>query len=164
VATTLKGLSLKLDKLPARVVADASARFVVLAEASAARAMHGSNVMSMHTSKGRQPAVLTVRVKAHDDGPSGARAFLYATPPGVWSWLESGTQPHLIGKGKVRGRGAKRKMTNTFLKGAAFEHPVRGPVLHPGTHGKQAWSRAVAEFRVQSHELAVKALKETLGG
>jgi hypothetical protein len=171
--STLKGLSAKLEKLPGRVVADATAQFVAIAEASAARALHGTNVMNMHVRRrgaatgSRNPRTIpvrmTVRVKLHGEAAQ-AWAYLHAFPPGPWAWIESGTTAHLIGKGKIRGRGLKRKMAAQYVMGGGFDHPVRGPVLHPGSRGKQAWTRAVVEFHAQARVAAVKALKEALDG
>lgn len=80
----------------------------------------------------------TVRLKARDKlapGAPVARLRLQAVPVGPWVWVNTGTDPHLVGQTK---RGRKPQ----WVRGARYDHGVRGPVVHPGTSGRQVWRRA----------------------
>jgi hypothetical protein len=56
--------------------------------------------------------------------PDGGRVRLTGTPAGPWRWIDTGTKPHSIPR---RRRGPKSRVR----------------VHHPGTTGKQAWSKTV---------------------
>jgi hypothetical protein len=55
-------------------------------------------------------------------------------------------------------RGNKR----VVLKSAEGRY-VTGPILHPGTPGKRAWTRAVNEFRGEMRPLVEQIVKEAVG-
>lgn len=75
---------------------------------------------------------------------------------GPWPLIEFDTPKHLIGIGRATtgsrasNRKSKRRARITvsngaaiggYLKGASYSHGVRGPVVHPGTHGKHVFRK-----------------------
>ena len=70
------------------------------------------------------------------EGAGSAVAIIHGTPTAPWVWINDGTSAHVI---DTRRRSGRRRPL--MLEGA--EHPVAGPVVHPGTAGRGAW-RAVA--------------------
>jgi hypothetical protein len=83
------------------------------------------------------------------DTITGSGQYVFATvrglPAGPWKILDQGSQPHLIGVGRARGRatslagGYKKK--RRYLAGRSYAHPVIGPVFHPGSSGRHTWRR-----------------------
>lgn len=99
----------------------------------------------------------TVRLRARDRITSGQHATtlrIQAVPVGPWVWVTSGTAPHLVGQTN-RGRRPQ------WVRGAGYDHGVRGPVLHPGARGRRVWTSAAERvtkvaplvFRDELHEL-----------
>lgn len=88
-------------------------------------------------------------------------AIALVTPYGPIGLIEGDLGPHLVGTGRRQrkvssvsgnrftlvggasksGRTDYAKGNAQFLKGKAFGHPVRGPLYHPGTKGKQPWAQ-----------------------
>lgn len=66
---------------------------------------------------------------------------------GAVHWLEGGTRAHLVGAGRVNAsrttRSRYRKAQAKFMKAAGAEHPVRGPLWHPGTKPRHVWTKAI---------------------
>jgi len=67
-----------------------------------------------------------------EPSPRGLKIVVKLRPQGVWAFGEHGAAPHLIGGGR-RKKGGSFK--GGYVKAAGAAHPVRGPVLHPGTAG-----------------------------
>lgn len=63
-------------------------------------------------------ARLTIRTSVKGGGSLVTGELSAGKPRGAWAWLEHGTKPHIVG-GKFKG------------------------ARHPGTRGKQTWSRSV---------------------
>jgi hypothetical protein len=84
--------------------------------------------------------------------------FIEGTPKAQWTWIEEGTKPHSIPKG--RGKRAR----STFLKSPSYGHPIRGPIMHHGSRGQRAWTRAVEEFRAEYPEIVTTQVKKALSG
>ena len=74
--------------------------------------------------KHRRPIRLRARDKSIRPIEHGRAILIVGTPAGPWVWITSGTAPHTI---RRRKRGPLRKMT----------------VHHPGTRGREAWTRVV---------------------
>lgn len=51
----------------------------------------------------------------------------------------SGSRFTLVGSSSKSGRTDYAKGNAQYLKGAGYGHPVRGPLYHPGTKGKNPW-------------------------
>lgn len=92
------------------------------------------------------------------------------TGVGPWKIIEYPTPKHLIGIGKSGRKRAKVTISNGaaqggFLKGGGYSHPVRGPVVHPGTHGKLLFHKGTAVGQVKATAVLRKAtytaVKET---
>jgi hypothetical protein len=79
---------------------------------------------------------------------AGATVAFRLSPKGFWVFGQYGTKPHLIPVSK-----AKR------LKGG-LEHPVRGPVKHPGSKGKRAIDQAWRAIRHDQHTQITAAVDE----
>lgn len=128
----------------------AAERFDVIATESAARVVGNGGTMRIHGRGGRRPAAkMATRSEI-----SGDALIVSGTPAGPWVWIQSGTRPHQIGR---PGRGGPR-----FLKASTYAHPVIGPVPHPGSTGRQAWTRAVETFRNEYPELVVTEVRKAL--
>lgn len=130
----------KAARLP-RLVTEASAkRFDDIARASAARAIGNGGSMSV---RGGGRVRLSTSARGKHAG-SISIEDIRADPPAQWRWIEDGTRPHAEGAGVILG-------------GPHFDHPVRGPVQHPGARGKQAWSKALAEFAGEFQAITTNA-------
>lgn len=150
-----------MGKAQAKAVAAGSAKLKsAVASSSPSRLSH----------VGKKGAALTVGVKNEAMKSTG-------TASGPWPIIEYDTPTHLIGIGRGAGgalrktKRAKVKVSNGaalggFLKGSSYGHPVRGPIVHPGTHGKSVFHKgvdagtppAVAEL----HKITWNAVKEVL--
>lgn len=73
---------------------------------------------------------------------NGSTCRIQGKPAGPWVWLDSGTSAHLIGVGRSRAAGRSRGKRGRIYS-PDHEHPVIGPIIHPGSPGKQAWTRVV---------------------
>ena len=161
VASAMRHAGEAMGKAQAKAVRDASARLQQAVRAVApARLSH----------VGKSGAALGVRMRA-----SGNQASGQATGP--WAILEYDTPTHLIGIGRSgrAGKVAKRaKVTirngaalGGFLHGGAYGHPVRGPIVHPGTKGKLVFHKGVAAGHPAAltvlHRTSFNAVKEALG-
>jgi hypothetical protein len=75
--------------------------------------------------------------------PDGGRVHLAGKPAGVWVWIDTGTRPHTIPR---RRKGPKSRVR----------------VHHPGTTGKQAWSKTVAAAPELVRAAALVAITEAV--
>lgn len=152
MATPLTGVAARIADLPFAITEAAVTRFDEIAKESASRVVGGGATMRMHGRRGKRvPIKLGTRWNR-----SGNSVFINGTPAGPWVWIESGTRPHEVGR--------PRRGTVTYLKGPTYDHPVKGPVMHPGSTGRRAWSIAVATFQDEFRDLAIKQLKEAIRG
>ena len=126
-------------------------------EASAiATAVAGDGVLS---NMGRKGARLGMRYNVEE---RGRRVELILKPAGPWVLMERGAKGHTIGKPR---RGKPR-----YLHGAAYGHPVLGPISHPGAPGarKNAITRAFGRMRSRAsrdfHAAYVAQLAEVFNG
>jgi len=143
----LDGLTAKLSRIPQSYATEAAKVFRTVAEAN------GGTMMGRYQ--------LTASEKKRLIRDQGCTLIMKGTPAGFWVWKESGTKPHAIAVRTRRRTGpagskvkVKRRRGRTVgrgkqpaLAGAGWDHPVAGPVQHPGTAGRRAWSRTVTEAR-----------------
>ena len=141
----LDGLSTALARMPASYATEAVKAFKALAEAN------GGTMMGRYQ--------LTAKEKKRYVRDTQCTLIMQGVPAGFWVWKETGTKPHTIavrGRGRTKGAAAKVKVKRRrgktvgrgkqpALYGAGWDHPVAGPVHHPGTSGRRAWTRTVAE-------------------
>lgn len=82
-----------------------------------------------------------VRMRGSDAAPS---ATVKAVGP--WPIIEYDTPGHLIGAGRTKRSRAQlvKSGHGTVLKAGGYEHPVLGPIGHPGTKGKLVFHKGVA--------------------
>lgn len=73
--------------------------------------------------------------------PTGCEIVFQLGPTGFWVFGEYGAGAHDIRPRRTGGR----------LASHTHPHPTRGPVHHPGSHGKRAISRASAVIRKGQH-------------
>jgi len=73
----------------------------------------------------RRPIKLRSKDKGIRAVDGGRAVLILGTPAGPWVWVNTGTAPHAI---RRRKRGPMKKMV----------------VHHPGTRGKQAWTKVIA--------------------
>jgi hypothetical protein len=112
-----------------------------------------------------------VRLRAKDTFKAGTGQTslrIQAVPIGPWVWANTGTDAHYVGrlKGRGPGRGAAgpARVRGAWVRGAGYSHGVVGPVLHPGTAGRQVWRKAAVRvvaattvtFRDELHARVVK--------
>lgn len=140
---TLNDLAANVRQLPRRIVEGAAERFEVVAIQAAARA--GARTMTI---RGRTAPLTTVSNVT--GGGTGATAEVHGTPARAWAWLEDGTKRHVEG-----GRGI-------LLAGPRLNHPVYGPVVHPGTRGRQVWTGAALAFEREAGQLADDLVEEAI--
>lgn len=146
---TLKGVAARLEQLPRVVIDDALEAFADIVRAEVTKAI-GSDTMRLHVRGGRRvPVRIEVTGTVRGSGAS-VDAFVNGKPAGIWVWLEDGTKAHLEGKGRT-------------LAAPSYDHPVKGPIRHPGSTGKRVWSKAVAEFRTQFPDIAIADLRKAVG-
>jgi len=154
------GAADRIAKLPRTIVVHAAERFDEVARDTASRAVGGS--LQLHGRRGRRPTVKLRTYTKYSGEGAAARAFVRPSPLGVWLWLENGTRAHEIGARRTRtGRGRR---TAKFLKGPSYAHPVRAPIHHPGSRGKQVWTRAVAAYRAEAVDFLATDLREAVHG
>lgn len=145
---TLKGVAAKLEQLPRTIVEEAVKRFDEAAKAAAARALHGSTTMNLHTRKGRRPVKMGTKSNLTGSG-AHVTVFINGTPSAQWRWLEDGTKGHQEGKGRT-------------LAAPSYSHPIKGPISHPGSKGQKVWTRAINDFNKDVHEIAATNLRKAL--
>jgi len=160
-SSSFAGAAARIAKLPRTIVVHAAERFDEVARDTASRAVGGA--MQLHGRRGRRPTVKLRTYTKYSGEGAAARAFVRPSPLGVWLWLENGTRAHEIGARKSR-RGTGRSRTAKFLKGSGYAHPVRAPIHHPGSRGKQVWTRAVAAYRAEATDFLATDLREAVRG
>jgi hypothetical protein len=134
--------------MPRTAADDVAARFDDIVKAALVRDI-GSTTMMIHTGRGRRPVHLTTVSNVTGAGET-VSLFVNGKPSGVWVWLEAGTGAHREGARVA------------FMKAQGYPHPVRGPVRHPGSRGKQTWSRAVDDLRRELPELGIDVLRKAI--
>jgi hypothetical protein len=111
------------------------------------------------TRRGRTTKLKAItRIK--NRGSNDAEATVYGVPTGPWVWANTGTRGHTIAP-RRRGRG--RRATTGFLKGAGYPHPYGKPVRHPGTGGKGAWRKVVAQAETEVPKVFLAAARKVMG-
>lgn len=151
MSTPLTGVAARIAKLPFDITEAAVTRFDEVAKESASRVVGAGATMRLHGRRGRRVPV-KLRTRSNRSGDS---VYINGSPAGPWVWIESGTKPHEIGR---RRRGV------TYLKGPRYAHPIKGPIIHPGSTGRRAWTIAVSTFQDEFRDLAVTQLKGALDG
>lgn len=146
MATALAGVAAKLEQLPAEIIRAATDRFEEIAKEAAGKVVGGGGVMRMHARGGRIAVKMGTVAEI-----SGDSAVIRGTPTAQWTWIETGTKPHRVGRRR------------SFLSAPGYSHPVRGPVRHPGSTGRRAWTSAVTTFRSEFAELAIDELRKAVG-
>ena len=163
MAAAMRQAGEAMGKAQAKAVRDASAKLQQAVKAIApARLSH----------VGKNGAALGISTKASGDQATGK-----ATGP--WGIIEYDTPTHLIGIGRSRTgrRGKARKRAKVtissgaavggILHGAGYAHPVRGPIVHPGTKGKLVFHKGVAAGHPAAvavlHKTSFEVVKEALG-
>lgn len=140
----------RLSGVDRKILEQAADRFDEVAREAAARVVGYGGVMHLHGRRGRRiPVKMTTKSKVGNEV-----LFIDGVPKGIWIWLEDGTKAHRIPKGRRR----KPK----FLKAPSYGHPVRGPIMHPGSTGRRAWTRAVETFRTEYHDIVVEHVRKAL--
>ena len=89
-------------------------------------------------------------------------AVVRGKPLGPWVWIEDGTKVHDIAPKRSTGRGRNKRLK--ALGGPDMKHPVYGAVHHPGSRGKNAWTRAAADMEFEVDGLVDAEVKELLRG
>ena len=145
-----------MGKAQAKAVRDASAKLQAAVRAtSPARLSH----------VGKRGGALGISMKASGDQATGK-----ATGP--WGIIEYDTPTHLIGIGRSNRKRAKVTVRSGVAVGGILyipgsPHPVRGPIVHPGTKGKLVFHKGVALGHPAAvavlHKTSFEAVKEALG-
>lgn len=148
---SLAGVAAALKDVPRHIINDAIDGMHTAAQASAARVVGSGAVMRMHTSRGRRPTKMSTKSSKISRTSAGVTTTVKAIPGGPWHWLEDGTKPHEIGRGRHLSFGGANRW-------------IIGPVHHPGARGQQAWTKAVNEFRQEFVTISVKDLRKGLNG
>ena len=140
----------RLTGVEQKILEEAADRFDVIATEAAGRVVGGGGTMRIHGRGGRRSAVkLTTR-----NNISGDAVYINGTPAGPWRWIESGTRSHEIG----RPRGGEA----VFLKGPSYGHPIKGPIMHHGSTGRRAWTRAIDVFRDEYPDVVIDVVRKAL--
>lgn len=88
-----------------------------------------------------------IKLRARDKGirpiPEGRAVLILGQPAGPWVWVTAGTASHPI---RRRKRGPMRKMV----------------VQHPGTRGRQAWTRVIARSNDLVPRIFADAVREAV--
>jgi hypothetical protein len=140
----------RLSGVEQAILTEAADRFDVIAKDSASRVVGGGATMRLHGRGGRRVPV-KLGTKSNISGES---LFVNGTPLAQWVWIEEGTKPHSVGRGR---RGAP-----SFLKAPSYGHPIRGPIEHHGSTGARAWTRAVDEFRSEYPDIVIDKVRKAL--
>ena len=175
MTNVLDGLTAKLSRVPAAYADEAAALFTVIAERNGGLMIRGRYQ-------------LTAAEKKRYVYDQGCTLIMEGIPSGFWVWKETGTSAHAIAvrrrhkaktRGKRRGHGATRGHAPTFTGRPArrkpkpkrppgrlyggYGHPVMGPVRHPGTSGRRAWTRTVTEATPKLAQALELALAQAVG-
>jgi hypothetical protein len=137
----------RLSGVEEAILREAADRFDIIAKESVARVIGGGSVMLLHTRRGRRPVPMKTKATM-----GHSVLFIEGTPRAQWTWIEEGTKPHRIPKGRRK----------TFLKGPSYAHPIRGPIMHHGSRGARAWTRAVDTFRGEYPDIVTTQVKKAL--
>ena len=130
MTNVLQGVTAKLERLPRNVIDDATRRFIDIAEHEGGRVAGHQLTAEAH--------------QRHVTDGTGA-VTMVGTPARFWAWRERGTRAHLI-----------RAHTHEPL--ALSGHPVWGPVHHPGTEGRHAWTNTCERAAREIGPLVERAL------
>lgn len=136
--------------------------------ATAARAAFGSDLKPFERKGARAGYGYDV-----DRAPRGVRLTFKLRPGGVWAFGEHGAGPHLIGGGRNFRRGTNYRSANRaraktqgrnvkYVKGAGYAHPVRAPILHPGTKGKGAIRYAFKRVRQAQRDAVADGIRAVI--
>ena len=139
----------RLSGVEQKILTEAGDRFDEIAKAALGRAVGGGTVMLLHGRGGRRRPV-RMGTKSQ---MGNSVLFVEGTPKAQWTWLEEGTKPHKIPKGRRK----------TFLKAPSYSHPVRG-VMHHGSRGKRTWTQTVEAFRDEYPKIVTTQMKKALDG
>lgn len=145
----LKGVAAKLEALPRDIIDASVRRFDDIAKAAVSRAI-GGTTMNIHTRKGRRPVKMGTKSNVTGSG-AHVSVFINGTPSAQWTWLETGTKRHEIGKGRT-------------LAAPTYDHPIKGPISHPGSRGQHVWTKAVDDFQNEVHDIGIKNLRKAING
>jgi hypothetical protein len=139
----------RLSGVEERILREAADRFDQIAKASLGRALGGGTVMLLHGRKGkRRPVRMSTKSNL-----GHSVMFVEGIPHAQWIWLEEGTKPHRIPKGRRK----------TFISAPGYDHPVRS-VRHPGSRGKRTWTQTVETFRAEYPKIVTVQVKKALDG
>jgi hypothetical protein len=110
------------------------------------------------------------KLRTRDDfdfDAASAEATVFAIPPGMWAIVESGASAHVIGFGRSRaggnyrpGRGGSKRLR---MPGSGSGWRT-GPVFHPGSRPKRAWTKVRKRSRPLVLKIFEKELREALHG
>lgn len=106
-----------------------------------ARAVTGGDGVLSHM--GRKGARLGMR---YDVEQRGRLVFMKLGPAGPWMLTQKGAKAHQIPR-TLRRRGKPR-----FVMGSGYSHPVRAPIQHPGSPGRDSVQRAFVRIRQHASE------------
>ena len=91
------------------------------------------------------------------DAGGAAVATISGTPTAPWVWINDGTSAHVIDRKRQSGRRGP-----LMLKGAP--HPVRGPVVHPGSGGRGAWRQVARAATELAPRVVAEHVHEAVSG
>jgi len=140
----------RLSGVEQKILVEAADRFDIIAKESISRAVGGGTVMLLH---GRRNRRRPVRMGTKSTMGNSV-LFVEGTPKAQWTWLEEGTKPHRMPKGRRK----------SFLKSPSYGHPVRGPIMHHGSRGKRSWTQTVETFRSEYPKIVTTQVKKVLSG
>jgi hypothetical protein len=136
VTNVLQGFGRRLDALPGDVVAAAAPMVSAVAE------RHGGRFAGEY---------LTARIDRRKVSDSAASAVVVAEPGRQWSWREYGIEDHSI-------RPKRRR-----AMAGGLDHPIMGPVIHPGVPADESWSEAMDEVATEFASVVDRVMDRVAG-
>jgi hypothetical protein len=120
-----------------------------------ARSVSGGDGVLSHM--GRKGARLGMRYEVEQ---RGRLTFIKLVPAGPWMLTQKGAKAHKIP------RTSRRRGKPRFVMGAGYSHPMRAPVEHPGSGGRDSVQRAFAKVRASAsknfHDAYVQQLAKVM--
>jgi hypothetical protein len=116
-----------------------------------ARDVSGGDGVLSHM--GRKGARLGMRYEVEQ---RGRLTFIKLVPAGPWMLTQKGAKAHQIP------RTSRRRGKPRFVMGSGYSHPVRAPIQHPGSGGRDSVQRAFVRVRQHASKNFYDAYVEQL--
>jgi hypothetical protein len=140
-------LAIALDPSPraARLLVDVAAPPLQVEIDRIARDAFGSDLRAFKGDNTKATAKVVTRTN-----PNGLRMTFELRPARAWQYAQKGAGRHLVGD------------QGDYVKAARAAHPVRGPVVHPGTKGRRTITRTRERIRDGARDAVLDGIRAVI--